>query len=103
MPNLPHFDAAFRLGPNGKPVVVEQDSPQDVGQCVYDVLVCPEGAKLGDATFGVPSPLGSGLPLDLSSWTQALNRLEPRASYTVDQLLTLAQQGQDAVTVTVRP
>lgn len=80
---IPQFDAPFRLDDNGLAVVVEQNSPSDVAACVYNVLTCPVGDKLGDPSFGVPSLLFSTVPLNTAGILAAIQRLEPRVAAMV--------------------
>jgi hypothetical protein len=97
---LPQFDAPFRFGSDGRPVVVEQDSPQEVGAAVYNVLICEQGAKLNDPGFGRRAPLFDNVPLDLTGTLAALRRLEPRASYTLTELAALIDPSQQYIAVT---
>lgn len=84
---LPHFAGPFQFKANGKPVVVQQDSTEDVASSLYNILLCPQGAKLDDPTFGVPSPLFQTFPLNWTATLAAVAELEPRAQTT-----SLAQQ-----------
>lgn len=79
----PQFVAPFQLDSTGQPVVVEQNSPEDVASCVYNIAVCPQGSKLGDPAFGVPSLLFATQPLNASGILAAIQRLEPRATYEI--------------------
>lgn len=81
----PAFDAPFRLDSGGLVVVADQDSSADIGSCVYNVIVCPQGAKLNAPTFGNPSDLFDNLPIDTKAIEKAVNSLEPRANTTVIQ------------------
>ena len=81
----PVFDAPFRLDQTGQVVVVEQDSPAEIGAAVYDVIVCPVGANIADPGFGIPSPIFASVPLDTTAIAAAVQALEPRASTTVVQ------------------
>lgn len=84
---LPHFAGPFQLKANGKPVVVQQDSPEDIASSLYNILLCPQGAKLDDPTFGIPTPLFGTFPLNWAPALAAVADLEPRAQTT-----SLAQQ-----------
>lgn len=88
----PQFDAPFRLNPDGTPALVEQDSPQDVGACIYNISVCLQGEKLGDPNFGVPSLLFQTVPLQTQTKIAAIRRLEPRAStLSIDDIASFTQ------------
>ncbi len=81
----PHFASPFTLAPSGRVIVNEQNSQEDVEDAVYNVVVCPQGAKLGDPSFGVPFLLFSNLPLDTGPTVAAIQRLEPRATVAIIQ------------------
>lgn len=82
---LPQFDAPFRLGPDGQPVTVVQDSPNEIGAAVYDIMVCPQGAAVNNPDFGIPSPLFDLLDIDTAAIVAAVQQLEPRATTDVVQ------------------
>lgn len=93
--DLPHFNTTygFRFGSNGKPVVCEQDSAADVESCVINVLDCPLGGYVADATFGVEIGLFHELPLDTAPIMNAIQEWEPRAhGITIQDLSTIANQ-----------
>ena len=95
MTTLPHFQAPFSLGSNGKPIVVQQDSPEDIASCVSNIVVCPQGAKLDDPTFGVQVPLFGTFPTNFGPVLSAVQNLEPRASVTaLSQALDQSTPGQ---------
>ena len=100
-PGLLQFDAPFRLDHGGHPVMVEQDSPQEIGAAIYNILVCEQGAKLNDPGFGRVAPLfenaGNG---DLTGTLTALRRLEPRANYTLSDIAKLLDPSSRIITVT---
>lgn len=79
---LPHFAGPFQFMANGKPVVVQQDSTEDIASSLYNILICPQGAKLDDPTFGIPTPLFGTFPLNWSPALAAVADLEPRAQTT---------------------
>jgi hypothetical protein len=79
----PHFNSLFALGANGRVLCNEQNSPDDVTAACLNLLLCPQGAKLGDPTFGVPPLLFQTIPLDTSGITQALATQEPRATTNI--------------------
>lgn len=83
---LEHFVAPFALGADGKPLVCAQDSPQDIASSVYNIVVCPQGAKLSDPGFGIPDPLFHTIPLDTSQIQTAIEAQEPRAEISITQI-----------------
>jgi phage baseplate assembly protein W len=79
----PQLDAPFRLNADGTPATVQQNSIADVAACVYNILACPTGAKLGDPTFGTPSLLFQTVPVNTAAMVTAIQRLEPRATVEI--------------------
>lgn len=88
----------FRLGDDGVPVTVPQDSPEEIGAAVLNVLVCPQGAKLADPGFGIPELLFQNVPLNLTGVLEAVRRLEPRADLSATQALSDVQRTVQAIT-----
>ena len=80
MLTTPQWDYPFRIDVDGTVASVEQGSVVDVAACVANILVCDQGAKLGDPQFGVPSLLFRGVPLNTTQVLAAVQRLEPRAT-----------------------
>jgi hypothetical protein len=85
MTDVPHFSFPFRFV-NPSAATTEQDSLDEIADCVYAILVCPAGFRielplfgLTDQTFAMPQP-------DLDDIRGAIDTWEPRA------LLTLTQQ-----------
>lgn len=83
----------FRLSVlTGRPRYCEQDSAEDVGSCVVNLVACPQGANPYDAAFGVPLVLFNTLPVDTSGIVSAVSAQETRL-----QELT-ATEARDTVT-----
>jgi len=84
MANVPHFDLPFKLGPAGANVV-EQDSLDDIANCVIAVALTHVGFRELAPTFGVPDfglrkqPLGAD---DINNW---IANQEPRAVLLADE------------------
>lgn len=78
-PFVPSFDAPFRIGPDGLVATVEQGSAADIGAQVYNVLICPQGAKLNDPGFGISSPLFDQMPIDGSGIEKSVMAQVPGA------------------------
>lgn len=79
IPGAPCIEAPFRLAPDGHIVTVPAGSQAEINTQIYNVLCCPQGAKLGDPDFGLPSPLGQSLPLNLDGLVKAIQDLVPAA------------------------
>lgn len=99
---IPQIDAPFRLDANGHIAVVQQDSQQDVGACLYNAVICPQGAKLNDPSFGIPLILFGTMPLDLSGVIAALQALDTRFSSLTAQQVLDALNDAETVTLTVQ-
>jgi len=85
---VPHFSLPFRFtnAVRGGPAaaVNEQDSLDEIADCVFAVLVCPAGFRvelpafgLTDPTFAVPAP-------DLDEIRDTVEAWEPRAALVLD-------------------
>jgi phage baseplate assembly protein W len=98
----PQFDAPFRLDHDGQVATVEQGSPADVAACVYNIAVCPQGAKLGDPAFGVPSLLFNTIPLNTSGLLAALRKFEPRATLEITDVANAVNAAIQNLTVNVQ-
>jgi phage baseplate assembly protein W len=77
----PHFVFPFRVL-NGSVVVVEQDSEEDIRQCIYVSLATREGSRMEDPDYGVPDQLFKKLAIDpnADAVLAAVEDDEPRAA-----------------------
>jgi len=76
---IPHFDYPFRFGPTKHAVVVEQDSIEEIEDCVVAILLTEEGQRIELPEFGVESQLFGVQPLDANEYLHAIIDQEPRA------------------------
>lgn len=83
MSDVPHFDLPFRFGPQA--AVVEQDSLEEIANCVYAVLVCPLGFRVELPTFGLADPTFSMPAPDLDEIRDVVETWEERAGLLLDQ------------------
>jgi len=77
---IPHFRTPFQVV--GKSVAtVEQDSEQEVTQCIEAVLQTPEGSRIEEPEFGIPDELFETLGPNPSAdvYLAAIEDWEPRA------------------------
>lgn len=79
---VPHLAWPLRLGQDGHLAVVEQDTRQDVVQCVRVLLNTPVGYRLLSPEVGVDDPTFS-IGIDAAAVEQTLRRDEPRADVAV--------------------
>jgi phage baseplate assembly protein W len=102
MPDTPHFAIPFRRTPDGKSVVVtEQDSIDEVGDCVFALLTTPLGARLDLPEFGVLDQTFQEGGVDLNEIQSAIAQWEERADVLIDQQPDLLDKWVERVTVTV--
>jgi phage baseplate assembly protein W len=81
---IPRLD--FPVSYNGaNPAQIEQDSQEDILNCVEVVLSTREGERLEVPEFGLPDLTFNLQPLTLSLIETALSRFEPRATTVANQ------------------
>lgn len=81
---IPHFDFPFRFV-SGHAAVADQDSTEDVTNCVEAIMLTPVGSRIEMPDFGIPDPTFQLQPLDFSTIIEAVLENEPRASVVFDQ------------------
>jgi phage baseplate assembly protein W len=81
---LPRLSIPLRLSGTSL-ATVEQDSADDVAQCVYAVAATELGSREERTEFGVTSPLFRQGGADLAEIQGAVDRWEPRATIETDQ------------------
>lgn len=74
----PHFDLPFSLGPNGA-AVVEQDTIDDVANCVVVILSVERGTRDEAPTFGIEDLAMRKQPLGASEIAEEIRDQDPRA------------------------
>lgn len=83
-PVTPHLAVPFQIvGPRAR--VVEQDSVDEIAQCVYAVLGTERGSRLEEPDFGVTDPAFRQGGMDLGEARVALGAWEPRADVEIEQ------------------
>lgn len=80
-----HFAVPFKFGANGGPaLVVEQDSDDDIEQCIEAIVRTIRGQRLELPDFGIADPvLQEGGP-DIGDISRAIEHWEPRAHTVID-------------------
>lgn len=81
---IPKLRVPLEMGARGLRTV-EQDSVDEVAQCVYAILATPLGSRLEQPEFGIEDDTFELQPLDLSAWQEAIASWEPRARTLADQ------------------
>lgn len=77
-PILPHLAWPLRLE-GGRFAVLEQDSDEEVLQCVRVILATMQGERLERMDFGIPDPTFT-VDVDEAAILAELMRLEPRVA-----------------------
>jgi hypothetical protein len=85
MIDCPHFDFPFRLGSDGHVIVVEQDDPKDVQNCVLAIALTLKGQRAELPDFGITDPTFQKQPIDLNALLAAITEQEPRAAALAEQ------------------
>lgn len=84
MTDVPHFSLPFRFA-HPQAAVSEQDSLDEIADCVYVVLVCPTGFRVELPAFGLPDPAFSMPAPDLDEIRDVIETWEERAGVLLDQ------------------
>ena len=80
MASAPHIEWPFRIV-DGVLQTVEQDSTEEINQCVEAVLNTPLGSRIDAPDYGVPDETFSQLSADEAAavYLDAIDAAEPRA------------------------
>lgn len=88
---------------NGLPVMVDQDSPQEIGECVEVILRYPVGSCVDLPDFGRPEVTFEQSGVDLDVLRDVVQEWEPRAEAFLDRDPAFLADALDEITVTVKP
>ncbi len=101
---VPHFAQPFEFNNKGVVKTVEQDSEQDILDCVLRICLCPEGFREDQPEFGLPELAFQTIPLDLKAVEEAIERFEPRCTtQIVERAMSEIEQGSREVQIEVTP
>jgi hypothetical protein len=81
---IPHFDAPFSLTKAGA-AVVEQNEPEEIEACVYNIVQCPLGFRTELPKFGIPETQFQNTPLNTAGVEYEIHKWEPRAEEEIIQ------------------
>jgi phage baseplate assembly protein W len=85
MVSIPHFKIPLQLDPvTGRFAVVEQDTEEDVQQCVVALLRTEVGDRLELSEYGIPSTVFEET-IDQGGIMAAIERWEPRATTSLTE------------------
>jgi hypothetical protein len=86
MSDAAHLASPFAFAHTGVAETVPQDSAAELASCVLNICLCEEGFRQDLPSFGAPSLLFGTVPLDLAPFQRAIERWEPRAELTLEEL-----------------
>ena len=96
--DTPHFDFPFQLSSAGAKVV-EQDTIDDIADCVVVTLLTHVGWRDEVPSFGVPDFAMRKQPLNADNIDQILSSQEPRALFIVNEQMDQVDHLIDRVNV----
>jgi hypothetical protein len=99
-PTNPHFNLPFRLSPGGADVV-EQDTVDDVANCVQMIVETHVGYRLEAPTFGIPDLTFRTIPVGRDELAGMIISQEPRAQVFVQEWIDLVDNMIDRLNVEV--
>jgi phage baseplate assembly protein W len=100
---VPHFSYPFRLTGSGSVAVVEQDTTDEIAQCVQAIISTDEGSRVEIPEFGVRSLLGTSYRATLpNEILRKVQQFEPRAVVDLDLTVDKIDDLIRYVNVTVR-
>lgn len=82
--DVPHFSLPFRFA-SPQAAVNEQDSLDEIADCVYAILICPTGYRVELPTFGLPDPTFAMPAPDLDEMREVVETWEERAGLLLDE------------------
>ena len=98
----PHFNFPFQIF-GGTVEAVEQDSVEDIANCVTAIIITPDTFRTDLDDFGLPDMTFMKQPLPAESFTQEILTQEPRASILMDIDPSIIDDLIAEVTVQVTP
>lgn len=96
-PDIPHLAVPITFA-NGQAAVVEQDSTDEIAQCVAAIAAYRPGERIDDPEFGIPEQALIENGIDDPEILSAIDRYEPRADIDIEtdtsQLEQLVETGR---------
>jgi phage baseplate assembly protein W len=83
-PNVPHLAVPLQVI-NGQFITVEQDTDDEVAQCVRNICAFERGYRIEDPDFGINDPTFTIMPIDTEDISRALAAYEDRAQVAIFQ------------------
>lgn len=99
MTDVPHLAVPLRVQ-NGQWEYVEQDTEDEVAQCVRNICMFERGYRVEDPDFGIADPTFTIMPIDTSDISAAIEEYEDRAE--VDIYQQISEDGRASIRLEVR-
>jgi phage baseplate assembly protein W len=81
---IPHFAVPFRVDTSGSVAVVDQDSDEEIAQCVRVLMSTTMGERIELPDYGIPNPVFATVSThDDADMAAAVGKWEPRATALV--------------------
>lgn len=96
----PKLAVPFRIE-RGRALVVEQDSVEEVTQCVEAILKTPIGSRMENPEFGVPDQTFREGGANLDDLALSITQWEPRADVYLEREPELLEHWVDNVNIEV--
>lgn len=99
MADIPHLAMPLRVQ-GTQWVVVEQDTEEEVAQCVANICAFERGYRIEDPDFGIVDPTFTIMPIDTTDIAAAVEEYEERAE--VDIYQDISEDGRASIRLEVR-
>lgn len=100
MASIPHLKVPFTLLPDMTAATVQQDTLEEITQCVFVLMATPIGSRIEVPTYGIPDLTFTGG--QLAAIDAAAARWEPRANVTAKQTINPQNPRETDITVSVQ-
>ena len=101
MTDIPHFDYPFAFDTSSHAAEVEQDTIDDVANCISVAFMTEAGTRLEVPTFGVPGQVFEIQPLDLQTLINSIEEWESRADTVLSQITDATDFLTDRITAVI--
>lgn len=91
-----HLSSPFTITARGAKTI-EQDTPADIENCVFNIAVCPEGYREDEPSFGVPELAFQQIPLNLPEYEAAIQLGEPRAELEGSEMADGVERARNVI------
>lgn len=103
MADVPHLRIPFRFGPDGSAEVVEQNSHDEIAQCVAVLLKTRQGERIEVPAYGIPDQtFVSETQVPIGAIEAAVEQWEPRAEVEVSTRPSFSDDNARDMRVAVR-